>query len=342
MPGHEAALLHAARSGDRSACDRIVREHLSIVHALANCYVGMGLPYDDLVQEGSIGLLNAIDKFDDRRSANFETYARFHVRRAVRNALTDKSRLIRLPKQVVERRRLIERAEARLLAASGRAPTPADLAAATGLAPAVVLATRGIAAAPASLDQAVLPDGSVLATVVADESAVDPEVEVLEHDQAERVDAAVSDLPPRQREILTRHFGIGGSPEEMSQVAAALHLSQQRARTIERDALYALRDHSRWLSLVRRLVEQSVELPSYRLLVTLDSQPVGALSAAATARLRSTSPSGKIEAFEDAMSFDHRASKLPEWTGASRAGCAAADRSLQTAEPDHARAVALR
>jgi RNA polymerase primary sigma factor len=238
----DTGLLRAAQKGERRARERIVSDHLGIVRSLAARYRDLGLPLDDLVQEGSLGLLDAIDGYDAERGIDFEAYARFRVRRAIRNALTEKSRLIRLPKQIVERRRVIERAEATLTAARGRSPTPGELGEATGLSRAAVVETRSIAAGMVSLDQPVLPDGSTLETVVADSSAVDPEVDAVEHMQAQLVDEAVADLPPRQREIVSRHFGIGCTPEEIAEVASALHLSQQRTRTIERDALYALRD----------------------------------------------------------------------------------------------------
>ena len=238
----DTQLLRAAQKGERRARERIVSDHLGIVRSLAARYRDLGLPFDDLVQEGSLGLLDAIDGYDAERGIDFEAYARFRVRRAIRNALTEKSRLIRLPKQIVERRRVIERAEATLTAARGRSPTPGELGEATGLSRAAVVETRSIAAGMVSLDQPVLPDGSTLETVVADLSAVDPEMDAVEHMQAQLVDEAVADLPPRQREIVSRHFGIGCTPEEIAEVASALHLSQQRTRTIERDALYALRD----------------------------------------------------------------------------------------------------
>jgi RNA polymerase primary sigma factor len=238
----DTGLLRAAQKGERRARERIVSDHLRIVRSLAARYRELGLPFDDLVQEGSLGLLDAIDGYDAERGIDFEAYARFRVRRAIRNALTEKSRLIRLPKQIVERRRVIERAEATLTAARGRSPTPCELGEATGLSRAAVVETRSIAAGMVSLDQPVLPDGSTLETVVADASAVDPEIDAVEHMQAQLVDEAVADLPPRQREIVSRHFGIGCTPEEIAEVASALHLSQQRTRTIERDALYALRD----------------------------------------------------------------------------------------------------
>jgi DNA-directed RNA polymerase sigma subunit (sigma70/sigma32) len=97
-------------------------------------------------------------------------------------------------------------------------------------------------ASPVSLDQSVLPDGSTLETMVADPAASDPELEAVEHEQARLVDAAVAGLPEPQRAILTRHLGLGRTQEEIAEIAAELHLSQQRTRAIERDALSALRD----------------------------------------------------------------------------------------------------
>jgi RNA polymerase primary sigma factor len=243
MPNRQnAKLLGAAQRGDRVARDRVVATCLGTVRSVAYRYRDMGLAFDDLVQEGSLGALDAIDDYDPARGADFETYVRFRVRRAIRNALTDQSRLIRLPKQIVERRRALDRAEARLTAATGRRPTKEELASATGLTPSAVVEARGVASAAVSLDQPVLPDGSSLDSVVADGAAKDPELEAVEHEQARRVDTAVSQLPARQREIVSRHFGLGRRPEGLAEVAAALHVSQQRVRAIERDALYALRD----------------------------------------------------------------------------------------------------
>lgn len=234
--------LEAARRGDRRACERLVASHLELVRSVALHYRGLGLPFEDLVQEGSVGLLEAIELYDPDRGADFDTYARFRARRAIRNALTEKSRVIRLPKQVVERRRVIDRTEAQLAAAKGRVPTVEEVAGALGLAESAVLEMRGVAVSPVSLDQPILPDGSTLETVVADTAIADPAVETVDHEQADLVDAAVADLPERQREIISRHFGLGRTPQQMAEVAQALHLSQQRARAIERDAIYALHE----------------------------------------------------------------------------------------------------
>jgi RNA polymerase primary sigma factor len=238
----DATVLEAARHGDSRAREALVAKHLGLIRSVAAHYRNLGLPFDDLVQEGSVGLLEAIDLFDHARGADFETYARFRARRAIRNALTEKSRLIRLPKQIVERRRAVERAEARLAAAEGHVPTARQVAAALGLPQSVVLELHGVPGVSVSLDQGILADGTTLEAVVADAAAPDPELEAIEREQTDLVDAALAALPQRQREIVSRHFGLGRTPEEIADVANALHLSQQRTRAIERDALYALRD----------------------------------------------------------------------------------------------------
>src|SRR5512133_4294784 len=119
-------LVRAARRGDRGAQDRLVRSHLPLIRSLPRQHRGYGLPFDDPVQEGALGLLAAIDHYDPARGPEFAAFARFRVRRAMRNALTEQSRLIRLPKQVVERKRALDRVEGRMVAA-GKRPTPAEL-----------------------------------------------------------------------------------------------------------------------------------------------------------------------------------------------------------------------
>lgn len=234
-------LLRAARRGDRGARARLVDCHLPLVRTVASRYRDYGLPLDDLIQEGSIGLLNAIDHFDPGHSPAFEPYARFRVRRAIMNALTDQARLIRLPKQIVERRRALERAEARLLAA-GRRPTPADLAAATGLSPAAVLEARTATQAPISLDEPVLPDGSSLESLIADPVASDPAVDTVGHEQDELLERALAHLPERQRQIVSAQWGLNGAPAmSATELARELKLSPRRTQTIGQDALHTLR-----------------------------------------------------------------------------------------------------
>ena len=215
---------------------------MTTVRQIASRYQGMGLPLEDLLQEGALGLLESIDQYDPRRGASFETYARFRIRRAIRNALTDKGRLIRLPKQIVDRRRALDQAEAELsAAAAGQTPTLAELAAATGLPLAAVAAVRAAAVAPISLDEPVLADGGSLATLIADPEAADPERPLLEDEQATMLNDALQHLTARERQVLALRFGVGAESRSNQAAARLLNLSPRRTQTIKRDALHRLR-----------------------------------------------------------------------------------------------------
>ena len=244
LPRREAVqqrkLLRAARRGDRGARDRLITAHLRLVRRIAMRYRGLGLPVDDLVQEGSIGLLEAIDRYDPGKQNDFEAFARFRIRRAIRNALTDQARLVRLPQQIVERRRMLAKEEARVAAANGRAPTPPELAAISGLTLRSVLDARRAAINPLSLDSVAAPDGSTLETLVADAAAPDPEHETLSSERARLVRGAVRRLPLRHRRVVRRRFGFTGEETAIAALAAELGLSERRVRTIEQDALFSL------------------------------------------------------------------------------------------------------
>jgi RNA polymerase primary sigma factor len=236
----EGKLVRSAASGDRDARERLLAQYLPLIRGVASRYRGAGLPFDDLVQEGSVGLLEAIGDFDPRLGVEFASYARFRAHRAIRNALTERARLVRLPKHVVERRRLIDRERARAFAASGRAPSVDELAQRTGLPAETVLAALGAGIEAVSLDAPVTPDGSPLEELVADPAASDPETVAVERDSVRRIDEAVEHLPGRQRQIIEHTFGLGVPAESIAEVAAEFHLSPQRTRTIVLDALHKL------------------------------------------------------------------------------------------------------
>jgi RNA polymerase sigma factor (sigma-70 family) len=230
--------------------ERILREHLPLVRRIAARYRGLGLPDDDLVQEGMLGVLDACEQYDPERGTAFKTYAAMRARRAIGNALTDRGRLVRLPKQMVERRRAIARASTALMTANGRRPTTEELIEATGLSAAAIVDAQSAGIEPYSLDEPITDDGSPLEAIVADATAVDPERALLTHDQAELVDAAVSHLPPRQREIVEKMFGFDQPAEPIAEVATELHLSAQRTRTLAIDALSKLREELERIALV--------------------------------------------------------------------------------------------
>jgi RNA polymerase sigma factor (sigma-70 family) len=232
-------LLDAARRGDLRARDRLVVSQLGLVRSVASRYGGLGLEYDDLVQEGSLGLLDAIERYDASRGVPFERFARFRVRRAILDALTTEGRAIRLPKHVVERRRLLERTEVRLLAGSGRTPTAEQLAEASSLPLRVVLELRRPAVVAVPLEGPSRTGVSPLEKLT-DVSAPDPEHEALSREQVEATRHALSTLSPRRRDVISRRFGLVGEEVPIADLARELHLSERRTRTIEKDALREL------------------------------------------------------------------------------------------------------
>jgi len=223
---HERRLLRAAQRGERRARDRIVSSRLTLVHSAARRYLNLGLPLEDLVQEGAVGLLEAIDRFD-LTSGDFERFARFRIRRSMRNALTERSRLVRLPKHVVERRRALARAS------DEGARTVVALAAATGLSLQAVTDALNAESTPVSLDLA------EISTI--DPSIPDPALLVVEHDSAERLEAALASLPDRQQQIVRQVFGLDGPSCCIGAVAAELGLSRERTRALLRSGLAELR-----------------------------------------------------------------------------------------------------
>jgi RNA polymerase primary sigma factor len=236
----ERRLLASAKAGDRRARQRLVELHMGLVRNVAYRYRDLGLPLDDLVQEGAIGLLDAVARFDASRGASFATYARWCVRRAITHALTDHGRLVRLPKGVVERERALLKVRAELRATLGREPTTGEVAEACGLPVTVVADTAAAGTGIVSLDEPVSADGSPLEALVEDATAPQPESETLTHERSELVASAVAELPPRQRRVIEAYFGLEGEERSLVELADELHLSPQRARALEQDGLHRL------------------------------------------------------------------------------------------------------
>jgi RNA polymerase primary sigma factor len=236
-PEADVALVRRARCGDLQAREDLCASCLGLVRAVATHYQGLGLALDDLVQEGSIGLLEAIARFDPARGVAFRAFAAWRIRRAILEALTEQSRLVRLPKGVVQARRAIARADARLAAALGHTPSDEELAAETGLPDAVVAVARRPASPPASLNG----EASPLETMLEDTAAPDPEAVAVSHERSHLLATALARLDSRELEIVSRHFGLDGAAAPIPEVAQRLGLSDERTRALERHALYGLR-----------------------------------------------------------------------------------------------------
>lgn len=237
VAGHSERVAARARRGDHVARTKLVEEHMGLVRSVAFRYRDLGLPVEDLVQEGAIGLLAAIDDYDASRGASFSTYAFWRVRAAVTHALTAHGQLVRLPRPVLERRRQVAQARERL-AAAGRQPSLNELAKATTLPPAEV-AEALAPANVASLDQPAI-DGTALGEQVAADAASLPEAQLVSSEEVRVVRGAVRHLHGRKRTIVSRHFGLAGKPETLTEIADDLRLSPERTRALKDEALREL------------------------------------------------------------------------------------------------------
>lgn len=209
-----------------------------LVRGLAVRYRGLGLPVEDLVQEGSIGVLAAIDDFDPARGPDFASHAYWSARRAILRALTNDSRVVRVPGNVLDRRRIVQRVAAELRAASGQEPSDRAIAAALGVPVPDVATARVDPVGVTSLESGA--DGATLGDALVDPAAQDPAELVVHAEELGLVARALRHLPERERAIVIGHFGLQGGSETLAQLGARLHLSPQRTRALEQNALYRL------------------------------------------------------------------------------------------------------
>jgi RNA polymerase primary sigma factor len=201
----EIRLARRIERGDMAAKDEMVVRNLRLVHALAARYTGRGAAYDDLVQEGTIGLIRAVEKFDHRRGLKFSTYAVWWIRRSLMDALSD-ARTIRIPRAAQRRMSVLPRVTA-------------------------------------SLDQPVADDLAPLGELIADETTPDVGRQAEQHETRRQLFAALALLPERHRQVVVRRHGlVGDCVQTHQQIGASLGIGEERSRQIERQALHRLRE----------------------------------------------------------------------------------------------------
>ena len=240
-PYEEIALAKRIEAGDRTARDKMIQANLRLVVAIARRYQGQGLSLSDLIQEGVLGLMRAVEKFDWRRGHKFSTYATWWIRQAVGRGIANKARAIRLPVYVVQREQRIARAERVLVHKLGREPTDEEVAFEARMPVDEVLMARDVPRATVSIDRPLSDDDG--ATVGDTLAAVDgdPEEEVGASMRVEALRRALENLPERQRRVLLLRFGLDGEgPMTLEKVGEVVGLSGERVRQIERDALARL------------------------------------------------------------------------------------------------------
>jgi len=227
----------------QAAREHLGRANTRLVVSIAKRYMGQGLPFPDLIQEGNVGLMRAVDKYDYKRGNRFSTYATWWIRQAITRALAQKTRTIRIPLHMTERIRQMYRTAQVLEQNIGRRPTPEEIALEMELPPEAVRGMMDASQHAIALERPVGDDGdSEFGDFIEDQDTPSPVESATQHLLQETIEEVLSELTPRQSHILRLRFGLGGGePHTLEEIANKFGLSRERIRQLEKEALRRLR-----------------------------------------------------------------------------------------------------
>jgi RNA polymerase primary sigma factor len=238
----EKELSNAIHAGDTAARDRMVRANLRLVVNIARAYTNKGLPLQDLIEEGNLGLLRAVEGFDPNMNTRFSTYGSYWIKQSIKRALVNSAKTIRIPAYMVELLSKWRRATAQLTDELGRPPTPEEIAVLLEVPKKKLRIVKKAIQLYNSTPQTEQPDGNwSLGEMVADQRQKGPEAEMLETDNLTHVYKMLETMDPREATILRMRFGLDDSePKTLKEIGESMGLTRERVRQIENEALNRL------------------------------------------------------------------------------------------------------
>jgi RNA polymerase primary sigma factor len=242
-PQEEIDLAARIKKGDREARTLMIKANLRLVIKIAHDYANLGLPLLDLVSEGNIGLMKAVERFDPAKGGKLSTYAAWWIKQSIKRALANQSKTIRLPVHLVDKISKMNRVASRMSEELGREPTDDELAEEVGLSPRTVSQLRTVSIRPSSLNAPINEDDSTeFGDLVGDEDAQTPFEFLRDRNLRDELPELLAILDPRERTIIFQRFGLDGArPKTLEEVGKKLGVTRERIRQVQNIALMKLR-----------------------------------------------------------------------------------------------------
>jgi RNA polymerase primary sigma factor len=242
-PEQEVKLAHQIKRGDQQAGAEMVRANLRLVVKIARDYANFGLPVLDLISEGNIGLMKAVERFDPKKGGKLSTYAAWWIKQSIMRALASQAKTIRLPVHLIDKIGKMRRVSSQMMEELGREPTDDELADEIGLSSSKVTALKSAALRPASLDQPIQDGESFqFGDIVGDEESDNPFETLRDKDMLEEVEELVHMLDDRERMIINSRFGLDGQePKTLGVIGETFGVTRERIRQLQNVALLKLR-----------------------------------------------------------------------------------------------------